>query len=193
MTAQSLTALEDEAARDPENPARYRALAVAYRAAGNPAEAMAAELAATALEARAPLALYNIATACFQAGQRASAKRWYALALRLDPAMVGAHRNLAAILETEGQLVEAQRHRDAAYGRQNLFVETAAAENLRVLILAAAGTGNVPVDALFPQATVTRITWFIDYARDGDADRLPPFDLIFNAAGDPDQTGALRP
>lgn len=193
MSEDRLAALEADAARDPENPERYRALAAAYRAAGDAAQAMAAELAATALEARAPLALYNIATACFQAGRHDQAKRWYGLALRLDPAMVGAHRNLAAILETEGKLAEARRHRDAAYRRQNLFVEPAAAERLRVLVLAAAGTGNVPIDALFPPATVTRITWFVDYAQAGDADRLPPHDLVFNAVGDPDQTGESLP
>lgn len=193
MTSDALAALEAGAACDPENPARYRALAAAYRAAGDEVEAMAAELAAAALAARAPLGLYNIATACFQAGQRAQAKRWYALALRLDPELVGAHRNLAAILETEGKLAAARRHRDEAYRRQNLFVEPATAERLRVLVLAAAGTGNVPIEALFPPATTTRLTWFVDYAREGDAGRLPPFDLVFNAAGDPDQTGALLP
>lgn len=193
MTADPLAALEDAAARDPENPARYRALADAYRAKGEPAEAMAAELAATALEARAPLALYNIGTACFHAGRRDQAKRWYGLALRLDPELVGAHRNLAAILEAEGRLDEAQRHRDAAYRRQSIFVEPAAAAAQRILILAAAGTGNVPIEDLFPKATATRITWFVDYAKEGDADRLPPHDLVFNAAGDPDRTGPLLP
>ncbi|HUC66988.1 MAG TPA: hypothetical protein VMA53_16225 [Stellaceae bacterium] len=194
MTIDPVAALEAEAARDPENPARYRALAEAYRAQGAAAEAMAAELAATALEARAPLALFNIATACYQAGQRRQAKRWYELALRLDPELVGAHRNLAAILDAEGSLAEAQRHRDAAYRRQSIFVEPATAvESQRVLILAAAGLGNVPIEALLPPAATTRITWFTDYAGAGDADRLPPHDLVFNAAGDPDRTGPLPP
>lgn len=193
MTANRIAALEQDAALDPENPERYRALAAAHRAAGAEADAMAAELAAAALEARAPLALCNIATACFQAGQRAPAKRWYRLALRLDPALVAAHRNLAAILEAEGQRDEARRHRDEAYRRQSVFVEPAPAEAQRVLLLAASGYGNVPIEGLFPAATVTRIAWFVDYAKSGEADRLPPFDLVFNAAGDPDMTGPLAP
>ena len=194
MSSDRIAALEQAAALDPENPGRYRALAAAHREAGEVAAAMAAELAATALEARAPLALCNIGTACLQAGQRGPAKRWYRLALRLDPALVAAHRNLAAILEGEGLLAEARRHRDEAYRRQNVFVERASVmEGQRVLLLAASGYGNVPVDALFPPATVTRITWFIDYAKPGQAERLPPFDLVFNAAGDPDMMAPLLP
>ena len=193
MTAESIAALDQAAALDPENPARYRALAAAQREAGASAEAMAAELVAGALEARAPLALYNIATACFQAGQRRQAKRWYELTLRLDPGMVGAHRNLAALLETAGELAAARRHRDAAYSRQSIFVEKATeSETRRVLVLSAAGYGNVPIDALFPAARVTRIKWFVDYAKPGDAARVPPHDLVFNAAGDPDMSEALQ-
>ncbi|HUH83224.1 MAG TPA: hypothetical protein VLX85_01365 [Stellaceae bacterium] len=193
MTSAPLAALEQAIALEPENPMRYRALAAELRAGGEETDAMAAELAATALEARAPLALFNIATACFQAGRRAPAKRWYELALRLDPAMIEAHRNLAAILEREGHFAEARRHRDEAYGRQSVFVETAATPTLRVLILAASGYGNVPIDELFPPATTTRVKWFVEYAQAEDGDRLPPFDIVFNAAGDPDMAGPLPP
>ena len=172
MTSPRIAALEQDAALDPENPGRYRALAAAQREAGDEVAAMAAELAATALEARSPLALYNLATACFQAGRRAEAKRWFALTLRLDPALVAAHRNLAAILETEGQLAAARAHRDEAYRRQSVFVEPAAVEAQRVLLLAASGYGNVPIENLFPPATVTRITWFVDYAKPGEAQQI---------------------
>ncbi|HWI25903.1 MAG TPA: hypothetical protein VN668_02970 [Stellaceae bacterium] len=193
MTADPVAALEEAVAHSPLDPALYRALAAAWRGKGEAAEAMAAELAADALAARAPLALYNVATACFQAGQARQAKRWYELALRLDPDLVGAHRNLAAILENEGRLAEARAHCDAAYGRQSVFVEPAPEEKLRVLVLAAAGLGNVPIEALFPASTATRITWFIDYAKEGEGERLPPYDLVFNAAGDPDRVGPLLP
>ncbi len=193
MTSDRIAALAQDARLDPENPGRYRALAAAQRAAGDEASALAAELAAQALEARAPLALYNLATACYQAGRRDEARRWYELTLRLDPALVAAHRNLAAILETEGRREEARRHRDAAYRRQSVFVEPAAAEAQRVLLLAASGYGNVPIESLFPQASVTRIQWVVDYAKPGEGERLPEFDLVFNASGDPDMAGPLLP
>jgi glutathione synthase/RimK-type ligase-like ATP-grasp enzyme len=193
MISSPIAALEQEARLDPENPARYRALAAAQREAGEAAAAMAAELAAAALEARAPLALYNLATACLQAGQRDPAKRWYALALRLDPTLVAARRNLAAILEAEGKLDEARRHYDEAYRRQSVFIEPAASEALRVLLLAAPGFGNVPIEGLFPRASATRIQWVVDYAKPGEGKRLPDFDLVFNASGDADMAEPLVP
>jgi hypothetical protein len=55
-----------------------------------------------------------------------------------------------------------------------------------VLILAAAGIGNVPIDFLLPRARVNRVKWFVDYATPGQAAALPRFDLVFNAIGDPD-------
>jgi hypothetical protein len=55
-----------------------------------------------------------------------------------------------------------------------------------VLILAASGIGNVPIDALLPRDRINRIKWFIDYAPADQAARLPRFDLVFNAIGDPD-------
>jgi tetratricopeptide (TPR) repeat protein len=193
MTTERIAALLQEARLDPENPARYRALATAHRAAGDEVATMAADLAAEALEARAPLVLYNLATACFQTGRREDAKRWYDLTLRLDPALVPAHRNLAAILENEGRLGEARHHYDEAYRRQSVFEEKATNERQRVLLLAASGYGNVPIDNLFPRASVTRIQWVIDYAKPGEGARLPAFDLVFNASGDPDMAGPLRP
>jgi Flp pilus assembly protein TadD len=183
---EAIAALDKAAALAPEIAAPQRALGAAYRAAGRATEALAAELAATALDARSPLALYNLATAYFMAGRNEPAETWYRAALRIDPDLVAAHQNLAAILETAGRADEAQRHRDAAFSRQNLFVEAAPAAARAVLILSASGPGNVPVEFLFPRGTTTRITWVIDYAGDGQSDKLPPFDLVFNAVGDPD-------
>jgi tetratricopeptide (TPR) repeat protein len=193
MSAERVAGLLQEARLDPENPARWRALAAAERAAGDEVAAMAAEVAAAALEARAPLGLYNLATALRDAGKREDARRWYELALRLDPGLVPAHRNLAAILENEGRLGEAQRHYDEAYRRQSVFEAKAQNETQRVLLLAAPGYGNVPVDHLFPRTSVTRIEWVIDYAKPGEGARLPDFDLVFNAAGDPDMAAPLLP
>jgi len=185
-----IDALERLATAEPETAAVQRALAQAYRAAGRATEALAADLAATALEAKAPLALYNLATVYFMAGRHGPAETWYRAALRFDPDLVAAHQNLAAILESSGRRDEAQRHRDAAFSRQSLFVERAATPLRAVLILSAGGLGNVPLESLFPRASTTRITWVVDYARDGQADDLPPFDLVFNAIGDPDMASA---
>lgn len=185
----ALAALHRAAEIEPENARIYRGLSAAHRAKGQEIEALATDLAATALESRSALALYNLATAYFMAGRNEPAATWYRLALTIDPDLVLAHQNLAAILETEGRAAEARHHRDQALARQCLFVEPAQAAIRTVLILAASGLGNVPIDFLFPQATTTRVKWFVDYALAGQADTLPPYDLVFNAIGDSDMAG----
>jgi hypothetical protein len=56
-----------------------------------------------------------------------------------------------------------------------------------VLILCTgSGTGNVPFAALLPGTVNCRIKYAIDHALDDEDAGLPPFDLVFNALGDPD-------
>lgn len=187
LAAEAVEALERAIAREPERADSYRQLADALEASGRASEAVAARCAAIALDARAPAALHNLATVYFMAGHYAPAKRWYALALTLDPDLVEANQNLAVIYDTEGRAADAQRHRDAAFRKRSVFVEPSGAPGApTVLILAAAGIGNVPIDFLLPRARIERIKWFIDYAQPDQPTRLPRFDLVFNAIGDPD-------
>ncbi|HWK47055.1 MAG TPA: hypothetical protein VNT30_20200 [Stellaceae bacterium] len=192
-SGEALTALDRASLLDPRNPAPYRAQAAAYRAAGRQTEALATDMAAMALEARSPVALYNLATAYFMAGQLEPAAKWYRLTLALDPDFVAANQNLAAILDSEGRGAEAREHRDRAFRTQCLFIEpattpdsTAPGPARRVLILSTSGAGNVPIEALFPPATTTRLKWFIEYATAEQAETLPDHDLVFNAIGDAD-------
>jgi len=185
----AVTALLRAEAQAPADPLVQQSLAEAYRAAGRAADATAADCAALALQAGSALVLYNLATVYFMATQYPEAEKWYRRALALDPDLVVANQNLAAILESDGRLAEAQALRDRALCRQCLFVEPATGQPARrVLILAASAFGNVPIDALLPQRTTTRIKWFVEYATDlGEA--LPPYDIVFNAIGDADLAG----
>jgi hypothetical protein len=108
------------------------------------------------------------------------------LALALDPHMVIAHRNLAGILADRGAFAEAREHRDTAYGLRNLEVERAPRAEAEVLVLTTADSGNIPHRHLLPKDRYTRIDWFIEYAREGQAAELPPYDVVFNIIGDPD-------
>jgi len=107
-------------------------------------------------------------------------------ALALDPGMILARRNLAGIHAREGREGEARRHRDLAYGTQNLFVLAAPRAEQRVLVLTTTDSGNVPDRFLLPADQYTRLYWFIEYARDGQADALPPYDVVFNLIADED-------
>jgi tetratricopeptide (TPR) repeat protein len=181
--------LEQAEVQAPERAATQRLLAMAYRALGLSTASTAADAAALALDARSALALYNLATVFFMAEQYGPAEKWYRRALAFDADLVVANQNLAAILEIQGKLEEARGYRDRALGRQNLFVETSPSAVRTVLILAASAFGNVPIDDLLSAKTNNRLKWFVEYARPGQAEQLPPHDLVFNAIGDADLAG----
>ncbi|MDR3481397.1 MAG: hypothetical protein P4L91_11880 [Burkholderiaceae bacterium] len=180
------TALRRAAALAGDDAPLYRALALGYRAAGMADDANTAEMAALAFEQRSALMLYNIGTSFLMTQRPTQAVQWYRAALRIDADLVAAHQNLASILELHGSPEEARLHRDHAYGRQNVFIDSAAAPKRTVLVLCAAATGNVPFDFLLPRTVNTRIRWVMEYASEDQIDRLPAFDLVFNAIGDQD-------
>ncbi|MEW6345938.1 MAG: hypothetical protein AB1704_35300 [Pseudomonadota bacterium] len=183
----------------PLDPARHRALAAARRATGDELGAVAHLIAAQTLDAYASGAadahasnLCDVATGYFMKGDHEIAAAWYELVLTLDPTVATACQNLAAIHAGAGRLAEADAWRERAYRLQRVFVEQAPGQTRRVLILCAGGAaGNVPFDALLPGAVNCRIKYAIDYADDTEDAQLPPFDLVFNAIGEPDVAGPL--
>ncbi len=184
MTQDTIEELRRQTAAEPLNPAPWRALGLVLQASTPGEEATACLCAAMALEARSPLALYNLATVYFQARRMAEAERWYRLTLALDPTLVAANQNLAALLEEQRRYDEARHYRDIAFSQQSVFVEQASSpEALTVLVLSASAAGNVPIDFLLPPNRYTRIKWFIEYA---PTEPLPEFDIVFNALGDSD-------
>ena len=153
------------------------------------------EMLGSASQEQVALVCYNLATVFAIKGRRQSAIRWYRHALGMNPSLAIAHQNLAVALEGEGLLEEAATHRERAYELQRVFTETAlVTEQRRVLILGAGkGKGNVPIDALLSFETVSRIRYAIDYADEAEDAQLPPYDLVFNAVGDPDAAVPLAP
>jgi Flp pilus assembly protein TadD len=113
-------------------------------------------------------------------------------ALALDPGMVRAHQNLAGILAASDPAA-ARRHRDAAYGRQQVFVEPAPRPELTVLVLTAADAGNVPLHHLIARERVTLVRWYVEYATEDQDCALPDFDVVFNAIGEADLLPDIRP
>jgi len=106
-------------------------------------------------------------------------------ALSIEPDIIIAHQNLAAILASRGD-PEANTHRDAAYRRQQIFMEPSPGAERSVLILTNSGNGNVPYHHLLARKRYNRIVWHLAYAPPGQEQSLPPHDLVFNAVADPD-------
>ncbi len=109
--------------------------------------------------------------------------------MEAGPALHVARHNLAAALTRQGRHAEARTHRDHALTGQSVFVEPAPQPEHRVLILAGAEQGNVPLEHLLPEQSITRIWWFAG----ATLPDLPPYDLVFNALGDADLAETSSP
>lgn len=208
--AAALEAIDGERARqafqaaitfEPPAPEAYQGLATALDLLGQASDALACRMASLALQSGTALDIYNIGTAYLMAGHKPQAESWYRLALRVDPELVVAHRNLAALLRDTGRAEEAQRHTEAAYRRQYVFdtgpngPSASGPAAPTVLLICAAGRGNVPVDLWFAPQTSRRIEYMIEYApSSADAATIAAWPCsmpVFNAIGDPDVAGPL--
>ena len=178
----------------------HRSLSAAMRNQGDELAALAHLVAAAALDdiARGAMAgnpvanICNVATGYFMKGDYELAARWYGLVLVLDGNVASAYQNLAAIHEQWGRAVEVASYRDRAYRLQRVFVEDPGVPARRVLILCVGRTsGNVPIESLLPTPACCRIKYVIDYAADAEDEQLPPYDLVFNAIGEPDVAALL--
>ena len=111
---------------------------------------------------------------------------YYRRALEISPDLPAANLNLAGLLENEGRLAEAQRHRERLPHPQALIMEPGPATARTVLVLAHSCSGNIPVDTLIPLDRNNRVRWWVEFATDAQEAALPHYDVIFNAVGNPD-------
>ena len=137
-------------------------------------------------------AIYNLGVVNGRLMRLNEAERHYRQAIELDPCHVNAHINLSALLMEDGRTLEAKNHIDLAYSQKNVFEKYSPFANKTILILFDVGKGNLNLSHLINEKTNNIIDWMIEYASDDQADKLPPYDLVFNAMGDPDQTGDTR-
>ena len=136
------------------------------------------------------MALFNLGTIYLIRKEYTRAIPFYRQSLACNPDQYDAHQNLACILQEQGQLEAARWHRDCAFRAEHIFFEDIAAPRKTVLILWVSGTGNVPIDTLWPTQHYSRICCLMDYVSDAEMRALPDYDLVFNAIGDRDATDA---
>ena len=186
---EAVAALERAMLLDPARASVHLNLGNAYAALERADEAIAHLQQASTLDPGLIEAHASLGSVYLLVGETEAAERHCWLALAIDPEMVGAHQNLAAIYAEKGETGLARHHRDAAYGRQNVFVTSAVHATARVLLLTTSEGGNIPYKYLLPSDRYTRIDWFVEYAAPDQAGTLPPYDVVFNAIGDPDLAG----
>ena len=186
---EAIVALEWASSIDPSRAATQLTLGNAYAEADRAEGAERCLKAALALDPTLAAAHASLGSVYLRAERRVAAERHCRQALALDPDLAVPHQNLASLLAGQGKLLQAKRHRDLAYAGRNLFVEPAPRPLLTVLMPTTAESGNVPLDYLMPRDRFSRLRWVVEYAGDDQVRELPPYDLIFNAIGDPDLAG----
>jgi tetratricopeptide (TPR) repeat protein len=189
QAAEAAPALRRAVALDPAKAATHLTLGLALIDLEALDEAEACLKEALALAPDSKEAHANLSSVYALCGRPQDAIAHARRALELDAGMVTAHENLAAMLAKSGDAEGARAHRDAAFGRRNLIVITATKPQQSVLILNTTESGNIPDRHLIPPARYNRLIWFIEYATDEQMSALPPFDVVFNAIGDPDLAG----
>ena len=147
---------------------------------------------AVAVAPRSAEAQVSLGSVLVRQGRLDEAEAPCRAALALDPELVRAHQNLSAILAATDP-AGARGHRDAAYRRQQVFIDPAATSERTVLVLAAADAANVPLQHLMPPARTTLIRWYVEYATPEQDRALPRFDVVFNAIGEAELAPALPP
>ena len=190
--AEAAEALERVVALDPGRAAAHLNLGNAYTALERGDDAERCFKAAIAADPQLKEAHASLGSLYILTGDPIAAERHCWLALAVDPDMVVAHQNLASLAADRGEADQARLHRRRAYSCQNLFVDPSPRAERTVLVLTTAEGGNVPHKYLLPANRYARITWFIEYANDEQARELPPYDVVFNAIGDPDMAGPTR-
>ena len=138
--------------------------------------------------------LFMVATGYFMKGDYAIAECWYQTVLLLDENLAAVYQNLVEIHLHFGRPYEAEVCRTRAYQLQRIFIDPVLQPLRQLLILCVGRTkGNIPYELLLSAETSQRIKYIIDYADAAEDAQLPPYDLVFNAIGEPDVAAPLLP
>ena len=142
---------------------------------------------ALAIDPAAVLAHANLGHVLFAETEYAAARAHYEAALALDPAQPAVHQGLSYALMRLGLETEASEHRRLGFA--GCAVATApylgTAPPIDVLLIVCAAGGSIYTET-FLDDRIFRTTTLVADA-DGQPQRLPPADVIFNAISDADR------
>jgi tetratricopeptide (TPR) repeat protein len=190
--SEAIAAFQDGLADAPPRPGAYVNLANTHAELGEFAAAEAVLRQALALAPRLNAAHSSLIAVCAMMRRDDLTEAACHAALAVDPNSINAHQYLADLFERLGEPGRARRHRDAAYRRQNLFIEPATKPAPTALVLLTADNGNIPLKYLLSRDRYAVAKWLIDYATEDQAGRLPPHDFVFNAIGEPELPAATH-
>ncbi len=196
--AQAVSALQRAAILLPLDIEVYRALIVSLDATGQEADATSARIGADALGRRRATDLYEIGRVYAGHKQWSAAAHWLEKALLIDPHLNAAHSCMAWALRQLGRESAGHRLAYRTYRRQPAFAASRARarRRLTVLVLCTSERANVPTRHLFPRA---RYRILFQTMNEGapeilrrKSDTPPPYEVSFNAIGDPDRAASSQ-
>ncbi len=158
---------------------RYQEEALAILRAIHPADAP--EIAA---------ALTNLGVSLYRLDAQQAAETCLREALQIDPELLLAAENLIHVLYQQGRKTEGRALAAQKYCRQSFVVQPARAGSSGTLLVLWSLDGNIPKHHLLGRLPMTTVDWHIQYADAEHERRLPPYDVVFNLIGDPDQGAA---
>jgi Flp pilus assembly protein TadD len=128
----------------------------------------------------------NLGNLLLKGGQTAGAREQFEAALRIDPEYRAAHAGLAYVMEALGDAERAALYRSKAFSGQCMVTlpYRGAQQPIKILLLLATTTGNVPTHRFLTNLLFERILVATEYYEPGMA--LPPHHLVFNAVGEAD-------
>ena len=186
--------------RQPQNYEALVNLGILAYESGHTAAAKTAYAQAARVAPQRGLAHLHWGHLLLHAGDLTAAKFQYESALQVEPDLAAAHQGLSVVLLEQGEAPDSeavQWHRLQGFGAQPWVTYPALAYDdpspKRVLVLLAGRGGDVPWRPLLNPSrfeVTTLAVDFLDQALAAWGGTLPPHDLVFNAIGDADVSGA---
>lgn len=186
---QAIAALENAVAVQPDHAQALMALGLACIEENRTDDAGTYLTAVVNLDPNNAKAHAYLSSTHYREGRLEQAQAHAMAALDIDPGAIIAHRTLGGLLIGIGRLEEGRYHLRQGFADHNLIVARCPNAEQTVLVLTTTTDGNVPDTYLLPADRYTRLFWFVEYADADQFDRLSPYDVVFNAIGDPDRLG----
>jgi len=144
-----------------------------------------------------PMGHANFGNTLYRLGQLEASRQHYETALKLNPDHIEAHQALGHLLMDLGEEELGAAHRKIAFRNRvtKVFPYHGKAPPTRLLLLASAEDGNVPINHFLDDHVIQTTRYYAEFH--DPVQPLPPHDLIFNAIGDADRCklalqGAIR-
>ena len=180
----------DVLAREPAHRLALNNLGTLLNATGYRTAARTAYAEAVARHPGDPMSHVNLGNVLYQGGEFQAAREQFETALQVEPEYREAHQGLAHVLTELGEDEAAQRHRRKGFEDRPVFAlpYRGSGPPVSLLLLVSSMGGNIPTRHLLDDRVFQTHVVMPEYF--DPKNPLPPHQVVFNAIGDADLSGA---